>query len=198
MRGRMALYASQIEYEHREVVLRDKPDHMLQISPKGTVPVFVQDSGEVIEESLALMYFALSQNDPKGWLDCDLDDAKDLIAANDGPFKHHLDRYKYASRYKDVARGEVDLAHRSSAEDHLQVLDLRLEKNAYLLGDKQSYADIAIFPFMRQFANTDLQWWESAPYPHLRRWLNHHTQSDLFKTIMTKVPQWKPAEAKTA
>jgi len=196
MRGRMALYASQIEYEHREVVLREKPGHMLEISPKGTVPVFVQDSGEVIEESLELMHFALSQNDPKGWLDCDLDDAKDLITANDGPFKHHLDRYKYASRYKDVARGEVDLAHRTSAEEHLHVLDLRLEKNAYLLGDKQSYADIAIFPFIRQFANTDWQWWESTPYPNLRRWLNHHTQSDLFKTIMAKVPQWKPAEAK--
>lgn len=197
MRARMALYASQINYEHREVVLRDKPDHMLEVSPKGTVPVFIQSNGDVIEESLELMHFALEQNDPHDWFNCNIDDAKNLIDANDGPFKHHLDRYKYASRYKDdAARGDVDLSHRDSAEEHLQALEERLENHNYLLGNKQSYADIAIFPFIRQFANTDLDWWKTAPYPKLRQWLQHHVQSDIFKTIMEKFPQWKPIEVR--
>ena len=197
MRARMALRVSQLDYEHREVLLREKPEHMVEVSPKGTVPVFIQSNGVVIDESLDLLLFALTQNDPNGWLDCDQAEAKELIDANDGPFKHHLDRYKYASRYNDVARGDVDLSHRAAAEAHLNVLESRLEKHPYLLGLKQSYADIAIFPFIRQFANTDLDWWENTPYPKLREWLNHHITSDLFKTIMTKFPQWTSPQEKT-
>jgi len=104
MRGRMALNISGLEYEHREVLLRDKPDAMLAASPKGTVPVFIKADDSVIDESLDLMFFALSENDPLGWLDCDREMADTLIAQNDGDFKHHLDRYKYASRYKDDAK----------------------------------------------------------------------------------------------
>lgn len=197
MRARMALHVSQIGYEHREVLLREKPEHMIEVSPKGTVPVFIQNNGDVIDESLDLLLFALTHNDPMDWLACNQTEAKELISANDGPFKHHLDRYKYASRYKDVARGDVDLSHRQAAEEHLKALELRLENNSFLLGSQQSYADIAIFPFIRQFANTDLEWWEKAPYPNLRYWLNHHIESDLFKTIMTKFPQWTSPEEKT-
>jgi len=103
MRARMALHVSGVEYEHREIILRDKPASMLDASPKGTVPVFIKDNGDVIDESLDLALWALSQNDPLGWLNGH--DA-DLIAQNDGPFKYHLDRYKYASRYQDnVPRG---------------------------------------------------------------------------------------------
>jgi len=194
MRGRMALYTSQLNYEHREVSLRDKPVEMLEASPKGTVPVFIRKNGTVIEESLELLLFALSQNDPMGWLNCDRHTADTLIAANDGSFKHHLDRYKYASRYKENAtRGDIDLTHRAEAENHLKILEIRLEGQPYLLGQSQSYADIAIFPFIRQFANTDLSWWNEAPYPNLRRWLTHHITSDLFKTIMTKRPLWATA-----
>jgi len=195
MRARMALHVSQLGYEHREVLLREKPDHMIEVSPKGTVPVFIQNNGQVIEESLDLIYFALEHNDPHDWLKCDLVDAKTLIATIDGPFKHHLDRYKYASRYNDdAARGDIDLSHRENAEEHLQALEQRLDNHNYLLGNKQSYADIAIFPFIRQFANTDLGWWKIAPYPKLRQWLHHHVQSDLFQEIMKTFPQWKPVE----
>ena len=193
MRGRMGLQVSGLTYEHREVLLRDKPAHMLEVSPKGTVPVYIQDNGDIIEESLALLLFALAQNDPHQWMDCDTDDANALITANDGSFKHNLDRYKYASRYSDdAARGDIDLSHRQTAETHLKVLETRLELNSFLMGEAQKYADIAIFPFIRQFANTDLEWWTQAPYPNLRNWLSQHVESDLFKTIMTKHPQWAP------
>jgi len=192
----MALHVSQLDYEHREIVLRDKPAEMLSASPKGTVPVFVEENGDVIEESLDLLHHALTQNDPLGWLECERDAANALIEDNDGPFKHHLDRYKYASRYNEgTSRGDIDLSHRAAAEKHLQRLETKLETRPYLLGQSQSYADIAIFPFIRQFANTDIKWWTDAPYPNLRRWLASHIESDLFATIMTKHPIWvSPSE----
>ena len=192
MRGRMALHVSRLDYNHREVVLREKPAHMLEVSPKGTVPVFIKDDGGVIEESLQLMQYALKHNDPLGWLDCDQKSAAALISDNDGPFKFHLDRYKYASRYKKVNRGELDLSHRVSAEKHLALLNTKLANTPFLLGNKQSYADIAIFPFIRQFANTDINWWNSNPYSNLQNWLTRHIESDLFIAIMTKFPQWAP------
>jgi len=104
MRGRMALHAAGMDYEHREVLLRDKPAAMLEVSEKGTVPVFITKGGAVIDESLDLMFWALAQNDPEGWLDTDMVAAKALIAQNDGAFKHHLDRYKYKSRYEESKR----------------------------------------------------------------------------------------------
>ena len=194
MRGRMGLKVSGLDYEHREIILRDKPQEMLDASPKGTVPVFIKDDGKVIEESLDLLNWALSQNDPLGWMDCNIEDAQILITANDTDFKHHLDRYKYASRYSDDAkRGDIDMSHRKEAEKHIQNLEDRLAKNSYLLGDKQTIADIAIFPFMRQFSNVEPDWWAVAPYPKARDWLTRHTESELFKSIMTKYPLWKTA-----
>ena len=194
MRGRMGLYVSGVAYEHREILLRDKPQDMLDTSPKGTVPVFIHKDGSVTDESLDLLLWALSENDPLGWLDCDRKTADTLIAANDGDFKHHLDRYKYASRYnEDTTRGDVDLAHREEAEKHIQNLEARLAKSPYLLGEKQSLADIAIFPFIRQFSNVEPKWWAGAPYPKTRDWLTRHIESGLFKAIMTKHPLWKTA-----
>lgn len=190
MRARMGLKASGLDYEHREILLRDKPNEMLTASPKGTVPVWVDDD-KVIDESLDLLLFALNNNDTNGWLECDRLEADDLIARNDGPFKHHLDRYKYASRYDTSAqRGDVDLSHRAKAEDIITDYETRLAKQDYLMGDQQTIADIAIFPFMRQFANTDLTWWNTAPYPKTRHWLTRHIESDLFKSVMVKFPLW--------
>ncbi len=193
MRARMALHVSGIDYEHRELILRDKPASMLKASPKGTVPVFIQDSGNVLDESLDLALWALEQNDPNGWMDVY---EPDLVVQNDGPFKHHLDRYKYASRYDDTApRGAVDLSHRDQAETILSKLNQRLEKNSYLSGSSQSFTDIAIFPFIRQFAAVETDWWQSTPYAALRAWLETHVNSDLFKTIMVKHPLWKDSPA---
>jgi len=197
MRGRMGLHVSGFDYEHREIVLRDKPEHMLEISPKGTVPVYQHKDGRVIEESLELLFWATEQDDPHGWLDCDMTDVKALIAQNDGPFKHHLDRYKYKSRYDETAkRGDTDREHRKAAEIIIQDYETRLSDKAYLLGDKPSIADIAIFPFMRQFANTDRSWWDGPedgqpPYPNTHNWLERHLSSDIFKAIMTKYPLWQ-------
>ncbi len=192
MRGRMGLKASGLDYEHREIILRDKPQEMLDASPKGTVPVFIQNDGKIIEESLDLLRWALNQNDPHDWLNCDIYAANKLITANDTDFKHHLDRYKYASRYSDDARrGDTNLSHRLEAEKHIQNLEDRLSDSPYLLGEKQSIADIAIFPFMRQFSNVEPDWWSSAPYPKTRDWLTRHVESELFKSIMTKFPLWK-------
>ncbi|MDP4574607.1 glutathione S-transferase [Qipengyuania sp. G39] len=190
MRARMALHVSGLAYEHREVVLREKPAAMLEVSPKGTVPVFVTDEGEVLEESLDIMRHSLSQNDPEGWLGRD-DQA--LLAANDGPFKHHLDRYKYATRYEDVDPEQ----HRASAVEILAELDRRLAVSPYLCGDDRGFADIAIFPFVRQFANHDRERFEGDGMPNLQAWLEVLVSSGLFAAIMEKHPKWEfPAQRK--
>ena len=186
MRARMALSSSGMEYEHREVVLRDKPPEMLEVSPKGTVSVLVTQTGTVIEESLDIMRHALAMKDPEGWLERD---DPELVAANDGPFKHHLDRYKYATRYADVDPEE----HRSAALDILRQLEARLAKDAYLCGARRGLADIAIFPFIRQFANADRTWFDAQSLPRLQDWLERLITSELFTGVMAKHAQWKAA-----
>lgn len=185
MRARMALAVSGTRYEHREVVLRDKPAQMLEVSPKGTVPVLVTPENEVLEESLDIMRWALAQDDPENWLEC-TDTA--LVEANDGPFKHHLDRYKYSTRYEDVDPED----HGTAATEHLRVLDDRLSDSPYLCGEARGFADIAIFPFVRQFANADRDWFAAQALPHVQRWLEGLVQSRLFTGIMAKHDQWKP------
>ncbi len=192
MRGRMALHASGLEFEHREIILRDKPASMLAASPKGTVPVFITKDGHVIEESLDLMHYALGRSDPENWLGVNPERTKELIADNDGPFKQHLDRYKYASRYEaDTPRGAVNHEHREAAETYMAALDKQLGSEPYLFGKKQSLADIAIFPFIRQFSNVEPDWWATTPYQSLRDWLARQLDSRLFLAIMVKHQLWK-------
>lgn len=189
MRARMALHVSGAKYEHREIILRDKPAAMIAASPKGTVPMYIKNDGSVIDESLDLAIWALEQNDPLKWLDGY--DAQ-LVEQNDGPFKYHLDRYKYASRYdKSTERGAVDITHRDEAEKILSQLNQYVEASSYLTGPRQNLTDIAIFPFLRQFAAVQPQWWQSTPYAALRAWLDTHVTSDLFKAVMVKRPLWK-------
>jgi glutathione S-transferase len=186
MRARMALSMSGTGYEHREVMLRDKPPQMLEVSPKATVPVLVTEDDLVIEESLDIMRWALEQSDSEGWLG--RNDAA-LVETNDGPFKHHLDRYKYATRYDHA---EPD-KHRAAALEILGRLEQRLEERTYLCGDSRGFADIAIFPFVRQFANTDKAWFAAQDLPRVQAWLEGLVNSDLFAAIMTKHPQWQAA-----
>lgn len=196
MRARMAIKASGYDCELREVVLRDKPDAMLEASPKATVPVLVERDGTVREESLDIMHRVLADNDPDGWLQppkgtrAEMDD---LIAIIDGPFKHHLDRYKYAARYaqENDGAGVDPLQHRAAAVDILQSFEERLANHAYLCGDRLCLADIAAAPFVRQFANTDAAWFAAQPLPHLQRWLDGILQSDLFMGVMKKYAQWQ-------
>ena len=184
MRARMALSVSGATYEQREVVLRAKPPEMLEASPKGTVPVLVLGNGEVLEESLDIMHWALARNDPEGWLDRQ---DEDLLAANDGPFKHHLDRYKYSTRYADVDPEE----HGAKAVECLRVLNERLSASPYLCGEQRGFADVAIFPFVRQFANADKAYFAAQGLSHVETWLNGLTGSDLFEGIMAKHDPWQ-------
>lgn len=188
MRARMAIAVSGIRVELREVILRDKPTEMLAASTKGTVPVLILPDDTVIDESLDVMHWALEQNDPEGWLAADAGETAALIAANDGPFKHHLDRFKYATRYE----GADPVEHRSLAEPHLRALDARLRQSPHLFGARPTLADIAIFPFVRQFAAAAGDWMRDDRFAALNAWLGHHVSSSLFQNIMKKLPPWQP------
>jgi glutathione S-transferase len=181
MRARMALKLAGIEVEIREISLRDKPAHMLQVSPKGTVPVLILADGNVIDESLEIMFFALKEHT----LNASLNGAcSALILENDTSFKQALDAYKYPERDSNKSQ----IAHRADGEVFLQKLENLLSQNTYLLQAAPSMADIAIFPFVRQFAAVDSVWFESSPYPKLRAWLNGWIESELFKSVMQKLP----------
>ena len=190
MRARMAVLASGTAVELREVVLRAKPQAMIDASPKATVPVLVLRDGTVIDQSLDIMRWALRHDDPEDWLAGD--DAA-LIAANDGPFKHHLDRYKYPSRYD-----EDPLVHRDAGLGHLAMLEDRLAEHAHVCGDRRTLADIALFPFIRQFAATDADWFADQNLPCVQAWLARMVDSDLFKRCMLRLPPWQPGDPATA
>lgn len=189
MRARMALRAAAIPVEIREVVLRDKPAHMLELSPKGTVPVLWLSDGTVIDESRDIMTWALQRKDPLSWwptTEDTLADALALIDRNDHEFKHHLDRYKYANRYE----GAVATEHRTAAESFLQTLDARLTTQPFLSGESRGFLDAAIVPFIRQFANTDRTWFDAAPYPALQAWMTRELAAPSFTEVMVKYSQW--------
>ncbi len=190
MRARMALVVSKTRVELREVKLSAKPDAMREVSPKATVPVLVHGDGAILEESIDIMRWALGHTDPEGWLA--RDDAA-LIAENDGPFKHALDRYKYPDRH-----GSNALEHRAEGVKFLRKLEARLEKHAQLCGEKRGLADAAIMPFVRQFAATDRDWWAKVDLPRVKEWLAQHMESPLFKTVMQREKPWKPGDAPIA
>lgn len=181
MRARMAIFAAGIEVEIREISLRDKPEHMLAVSPKGTVPVLCLPDGTVLEQSLDIMHWALKQHDSMNWLAHDEKQVQALIDINDGPFKQLLDRYKYPERHP----AHSQQVYRTQAEVYLQRLQQGLEKHAFLLGDKASLADVAIFPFIRQFAAVDSIWF-TEHYPTLNTWLQSWLNTALFIRVMEK------------
>lgn len=191
MRARLAIYYSGINIELREVILRDKPISMLDYSAKGEVPVLILNDGTVLEESLDIIHWALANNDPEQWLPTDTlaqQQVHALIDENDNSFKRNLDRYKYPERYPD----EQDRDYRSEGENFLQRLEKHLEKHDYLLSEKISIVDIAIMPFIRQFAHADKDWFDQTPYPHLQKWLTDFLEAELFSSVMKKYPAWKP------
>ena len=188
MRARLALAMSSIGYDLREVSLKNKPAEMLAASPKGTVPVLVLPGGQVIDESLDIMRWALAQSDPDGWLSPALDDMLPLVADNDGKFKHALDRYKYPNRYpleSDSDEKAFALAQRLEAANWLAKLEIRLSQG-WLCGAQLSLADMAILPFVRQFAHTDAAWFAAQPWPQLQAWLTNFEASAMFKNVMAK------------
>jgi glutathione S-transferase len=194
MRARLGIRYSGMQVALREVILRDKPASMLDYSPKGEVPVLVLPDGTVLEESLDIIHWALAHNDPGHWLPAEevlLQQVSTLIEENDGRFKHNLDHYKYPERYPD----EQGPDYRADGELFLQKLEQRLQQHRYLLGENISLADIAIMPFIRQFAHTDKAWFDHAPYPCLQQWLAGFLESELFLSVMKKYPAWRPDDA---
>lgn len=194
MRARLALRYAGIVCELREVVLRDKPAAMLELSPKGTVPVLALPGAapatapRVIDESLDIMRWALAQRDAEGWLTADPDTTARLIAVNDGDFKRALDRYKYPDRYPDADR-EAALAE---CERFIQDLDARLAGRAGLVARQPSLADFAILPFVRQFVMVDQAWLDRSGCSALAAWLAAFLEGSLFNSIMQKYAPWQP------
>jgi glutathione S-transferase len=200
MRARLALASSGLVVELREVVLRSKPAELLAASPKGTVPVLVLPGGEVIDESLDVMLWALRQHDPDGWLAGDLESMTALIAGNDGDFKQRLDRYKYPNRFhaECVAEHGGDAEafaalHRAAGAEWLSSLQHRLREQNWLFGDRASLADMAVLPFVRQFAHTDAVWFAAQPWPQLAAWLARFEASALYQGVMDKHAPWLAA-----
>lgn len=191
MRARLALLFAKVPVELREITLKNKPEHMLAISPKGTVPVLQITEETVIEESLEIMMWALKQADPQGLLDNKSQfQAKSLIEQNDNEFKQWLDRYKYADRHPEMTQSE----YREKGEVFLQVLESLLTDNIYLLRDNPTIADIGIMPFVRQFAHVDREVFYNLPYPNLQRWLQHWLEHPLFVQAMTKFQPWQEGD----
>lgn len=201
MRARLALAVSGEAYELREVVLRDKPAELLAASPKGTVPVLVLPDGTVIDQSLDVMLWALRRQDPEGWLlppRGSLADMLALVAGNDGDFKRDLDRYKYPHRYADESAGDAQafaLRHRAQGAAWLAKLDGLLD-DAWLFGPRVSLADMALLPFVRQFAHTEAAWFAAQPWPRLQAWLAGFEAGMRFQGVMDKHAPWQPAQAR--
>ena len=189
MRARLALRVSGVAYEHREVALKAKPAEMLAVSPKGTVPVLCLPTGELLEQSLDIMLWALKHNDPEAWLPSSPENwalTHEGIALNDGEFKAHLDRYKYPQRF-----GLVDgLSDRAQAANMLMQWQVRLQAQAFLSGPQWGLLDACVAPFVRQFARTDRAWFDAQPWPELVQWLTTFENSEAFAAVMHKHPLW--------
>ena len=185
----MAIAYAGIDVGLREVVLKDKPASMLEASSKGTVPVLIDTNGRVIDESLDVMAWALDQHDSDHWLSGEgLQDP--LIDSCDNTFKHWLDRYKYAVRFPEHS----EQWYRAQGELFLDQLEQLLTHHRYLRSDSLSAVDIAVMPFVRQFAGVDTNWWSERPYPRVATWLEHLLASDLFKSVMKKYSQWQEGD----
>lgn len=206
MRARLAIHASGQSVRLREIVLSNKPDEMLAVSPKGTVPVLVlapadgqhiEGANQVIDESLSIMLWAFSQTDPDNYLSqttpYTLVEMLDIIGLFDNEFKHHLEQYRSAKRYHESTL----MQHRQVCEDYLAQLESRLKQHSFLMSDKPSLLDLALIPYIRQFARVERQWYLHSPYPKLRRWLNGYLQSKMFSKVMAQYPLWLDKQQET-
>ena len=194
MRARLAIAQSGIQCELREVVLKDKPQQLIELSPKATVPVLLTADDKVIDESIDIAFWALAQHDPDNWYQSLTSEQHEqmlaLIENNDGEFKYFLDRYKYADRYPE----QDERFYREQGEKTLTRLEQLLTEHDCLLRDSWTLADIALLPFIRQFAFVDKAWFDSSPYPRVRAWLEAFLESDLFRSVMKKYPQWQQGD----
>jgi len=181
----MVLSYMEVSVDLREVLLNERPQSLYKISSKGTVPVLLLNDGKVLDESLDIMLWAIEQGEQKLYED-KLNEQNQLIKYNDTKFKYWLDRYKYHVRYLEHSREY----YQRKCSKTLAEYDMRVSGNAYLMGDRIRLADIAIFPFIRQCANVDQNWFNNK-YPNLNQWLEIWKQSRIFKSVMMKYNQWK-------
>jgi glutathione S-transferase len=200
MRARLAIVAAGLKVEVRELVLRAKPAHMLEISPKGTVPVLWLQDGTVIDESLDVMQWAVNQSFPADWLALNAEQQQqcdEWIALLDGEFKRNLDRYKYPHRYHTETYTCDPLEHRAACEKILVQWNAVLEQQGpFLFGSQPSFADYAILPFVRQFRIADEEWFDTVPgYAALKSWVTAFLQSPLLEQAMVKFSPWQPGDA---
>lgn len=195
MRARMGLWNAKLKYIHREVNLKNKPKAFLDVSPKGTVPVLVLPNGQVIAESLEILKWALLAHNESQWLTQDSEQGASmeaLVYELDHTFKQYLNEYKYPERH-GLESGE---SAKAKGEIYLKKLDEKLSSHPYLFGHKPSFADIAIFPFVRQFIRVDDTWLNSTPLLHLKQWYAHFSESTCFHEIMTKQDFWEDETSK--
>ncbi|MUJ29866.1 glutathione S-transferase [Aliivibrio fischeri] len=183
MRARLGIVQSNKTVHLREIILKNKPEAMLQVSPKGTVPVLITNKGKVIDESLDIMKWALEGSE---LLLSATNEMFQLIRENDDIFKSWLDKYKYADRYPEYS----EIYYREQGELFLNKLEQRLTTSPMLFSKQYSFADLAILPFIRQFAFVDIHWFRQSKYKNLQRWLFQFIESELFNSIMNKYPTW--------
>ncbi|TDM54828.1 glutathione S-transferase [Aliivibrio fischeri] len=183
MRARLGIVQSNKTVHLREIILKNKPESMLQASPKGTVPVLINNKGKVIDESLDIMKWALEGSE---LLQSTTNEMFQLIRENDDIFKSWLDKYKYADRYPEYS----EIYYREQGELFLNKLEQRLTTSPMLFSKQYSFADLAILPFIRQFAFVDIHWFRQSKYKNLQRWLFEFIESELFNSIMNKYPTW--------
>ncbi|PCI08614.1 MAG: glutathione S-transferase [Gammaproteobacteria bacterium] len=189
----MALKYSAIKIELREIELNNMPQELLSISPNATVPVLTINDATVMDESWDIIKWAVSQNDPENWSGKNnqyIIDTKKLIEINDFSFKENLDHYKYADRFPEHS----EIYYREACEVFIAQLETMLSGKKFLLDDKLSLADIAVFPFVRQFSMVNIKHFEQSPFSNVRRWLDNHVHSKLFLKAFTKHAAWKTGD----
>lgn len=196
MRARWTVLHAGLLVELREVALRSKPAALLDVSPKATVPVLITPEGTVVDESLAVMDWALAQADPCDWRGASLSDQQRatiaaLIAENDGAFKHHLDRFKYTDRYPGAIREQ----HRQQGEMILSSWAHRLASTGWLVAGRCTLADVALWPFVRQWSIADPEGFAQAPeWAPLRNWLQGFLKAPAFERLMQRREPWQQGD----
>lgn len=201
MRARLAIVASGLKVHVREIVLRDKPEHMIELSPKGTVPVLLLPDGKVLEQSLEIMHWALGLSDPHGLSNLSAEEtvlAGQLIVLLDGEFKQHLDRYKYPERYATKESGFDRMYHRTAGVEILSQWNTFIESSGHLTGKRLTWVDLAVLPFVRQFRIPEPDWFDALPQvAALSKRLAEFVESDWFEAAMVKLNPWKPGDPNT-